>query len=292
MEPLLQAEHITICYHGTPVVCDVSFEIQKGEILGIVGDSGSGKSSIIKAVTGLLGNSGMVTRGDVYYKGLNVVDMPKGELRKLGDSGSGKSSIIKAVTGLLGNSGMVTRGDVYYKGLNVVDMPKGELRKLLGPEIGVVFQDCKSALCPVRKVGDQIFESMKEHRRISRKESDCLASSIMEKIGLKDPERVLDIGLKDPERVLDSYPFELSGGMNQRVGICTAMMQNPPLLLADEPTSALDVTVQKQVVEELKLMRKEYGTAMIVVTHNMGVIKALTDQVLVLKEGKQIRCLY
>ncbi len=83
MEPLLQAEHITICYHGTPVVCDVSFEIQKGEILGIVGDSGSGKSSIIKAVTGLLGNSGMVTRGDVYYKGLNVVDMPKGELRKL-----------------------------------------------------------------------------------------------------------------------------------------------------------------------------------------------------------------
>ena len=230
MEPLLQAEHITICYHGTPVVCDVSFEIQKGEILGIVGDSGSGKSSIIKAVTGLLGSSGMVTRGDVYYKGLNVVDMPK-----------------------------------------------GELRKLLGPEIGVVFQDCKSALCPVRKVGDQIFESMREHRRISRKESDCLASSIMEKIGLTDP-----------GRVLDSYPFELSGGMNQRVGICTAMMQNPPLLLADEPTSALDVTVQKQVVEELKLMRKEYGTAMIVVTHNMGVIKALADQVLVLKEGKAV----
>lgn len=230
MEPLLQAEHITICYHGTPVVCDVSFEIQKGEILGIVGDSGSGKSSIIKAVTGLLGTSGMVTRGDVYYKGLNVVDMPK-----------------------------------------------GELRKLLGPEIGVVFQDCKSALCPVRKVGDQIFESMKEHRWISRKESDCLASSIMEKIGLKDP-----------ERVLDSYPFELSGGMNQRVGICTAMMQNPPLLLADEPTSALDVTVQKQVVEELKLMRKEYGTTMIVVTHNMGVIKALADQVLVLKGGKAV----
>lgn len=230
MEPLLQAEHITICYNKVPVVCDVSFEIQKGEILGIVGDSGSGKSSIIKAVTGLLGNSGMVTRGDIYYKGLNVVDMPQ-----------------------------------------------GELRKLLGPEIGVVFQDCKSALCPVRKVGDQIFESMREHRRISRKESNSLASSIMEKIGLADP-----------KSVLDSYPFELSGGMNQRVGICTAMMQNPPLLLADEPTSALDVTVQKRVVEELKMMNKEYGTAILLVTHNMGVVKALADQVLVLKDGSVV----
>lgn len=230
MEPLLQAEHITISYDGAPVVCDVSFALQQGEILGIVGDSGSGKSSIIKAVTGLLGSSGMVTRGDIYYKGLNVVDI------------SGR-----------------------------------ERRKLLGPEIGVVFQDSKSAFCPVRKVGDQIFESIAEHRQISRKDSDCLAASIMKKIGLTDP-----------KRVLGSYPFELSGGMNQRVGICTAMMQKPSLLLADEPTSALDVTVQKQVVDELKLMRREYSTAMIVVTHNIGVVKALADQVLVLKDGRAV----
>ena len=93
------------------------------------------------------------------------------------------------------------------------------------------------------------------------------------------------IGLKDGERVLQSYPFELSGGMNQRVGICISMLQNPSLLLADEPTSALDVTIQKQVVEEMLLMREEYGTAMIVVTHNIGVVEKMADKVLVLKNG-------
>lgn len=228
MEPLLQVEHVTICYNGTPVIHDVSFDLQEGEILGIVGESGSGKSTIIKAVMGLLGSAGMVTRGDIYYKGQNVVDMPQ-----------------------------------------------EKLRRLLGPEIGMVFQDCKAALCPIRTVGDQIFESMSEHGRISREESNRRAADIMEKIGLTDT-----------KRVLDSYPFELSGGMNQRVGICTAMMQYPSLLLADEPTSALDVTVQKQVVEELKLMRDEYKTAMIVVTHNISVVGVLADQVLVLQNGR------
>ena len=93
------------------------------------------------------------------------------------------------------------------------------------------------------------------------------------------------IGMDDYERVLNSYPFELSGGMNQRVGICTAMIMHPNLLLADEPTSALDVTVQKQVVEELLLMRREYHTAMILVTHNIGVVRAMADRILVLQDG-------
>lgn len=227
MEPLLRAEHVTICYHGDPVVHDVSFELHEGEILGIVGESGSGKSTIIKAVMGLLGDDGMVTRGDIYYKNQNVIDMP------------GK-----------------------------------ELRRLLGPEMGMVFQDCKSALCPIRTVGAQIYESMSAHRKITRAESNQLAAEIMKKIGLTDT-----------KRVLDSYPFELSGGMNQRVGICMAMMQKPSLLLADEPTSALDVTVQKQVVEELKMMREEYQTAMILVTHNIGVVSALAGHILVLQNG-------
>ena len=116
---------------------------------------------------------------------------------------------------------------------------------------------------------------MREHERISRKECAERAVRMMAKIGLKDG-----------ERVLQSYPFELSGGMNQRVGICISMLQNPSLLLADEPTSALDVTVQKQVVEEMLLMRQEYGTAMIVVTHNIGVVEKMADQVLVLKNGE------
>lgn len=228
MEPLLQAEHITICYNGKPVVKDVSFNVDAREILGVVGESGSGKSTIIKAVMGLLGGGGMVTEGDIWYKGRNVVDMPS-----------------------------------------------EELRKILGPEIGMVFQDCKAALCPIRTVGVQIYESISEHERVTKKQVYERAGEVMRKIGLTDP-----------QRIMDSYPFELFGGMNQRVGICAAMMMKPALLLADEPTSALDVTVQAQVIREMKLMRATYGTAMILVTHNIGVVKAMADRVLVLQNGE------
>ena len=126
----------------------------------------------------------------------------------------------------------------------------------------------------MRLIGAQIHEAVSEHERISKQETWQRAGQIMKKIGLDDS-----------ERVLNSYPFELSGGMNQRVGICTAMIMHPNLLLADEPTSALDVTVQKQVVEELLLMRKEYHTAMILVTHNIGVVNMMADRILVLQNG-------
>ena len=192
----------------------------------------------------------------------------------IGPSGSGKSTIIKAVMGLLGEEGLVTKGDIWYKGKNLTDMSTKELRRYLGKEIGMVFQDCKSALCPVRKIGVQIHEAVSEHEKASRHEVRNRAGEIMKKIGLNDA-----------DRVLDSYPFELSGGMNQRVGICTAMIMRPKLLLADEPTSALDVTVQKQVVEELLFMREEYNTAMILVTHNIGVVRMMADRILVLQNG-------
>ena len=228
MNSLLRVEHVTISYNGKPVVQDVSFELRQGEILGIVGESGSGKSTIIKAIMGLLGEEGLVTRGDIWYRGENLTDMNT-----------------------------------------------KKLRKYLGTEIGMVFQDCKSALCPVRKIGAQIYEAVSEHEKISRRAVRERAGEIMRKIGLDDS-----------DRVLDSYPFELSGGMNQRVGICTAMIMRPKLLLADEPTSALDVTVQKQVVEELLLMRREYDTAMILVTHNIGVVRRMADRILVLQNGQ------
>ena len=230
MESLLKLEHVTICYNGEPVVHDVDLELNKGEILGVVGESGSGKSTIIKAIMGLLGNEGMVTEGDIWYKGKNVVDMPE-----------------------------------------------KELRRLLGPEIAMVFQDSGAALCPIRTVGDQIYESMREHERISRKECAERAVRMMAKIGLKDG-----------ERVLQSYPFELSGGMNQRVGIVLAMVLRPRLLLADEPTSALDVTVQLQVLREMKKLRDMYGTSIVLVTHNIGVVNYLTDHVAVMHQGKLV----
>ena len=227
-DPLLKVDHVTISYNGEPTVQDVSFELKQGEILGIVGESGSGKSTIIKAVMGLLGEEGLVTKGDIWYRGENLTDMSE-----------------------------------------------KKLRRYLGTEIGMVFQDCKAALCPVRKIGVQIHEAVSEHERMTKKETRRRAGEIMKKIGMDDY-----------ERVLDSYPFELSGGMNQRVGICTAMIMHPNLLLADEPTSALDVTVQKQVVEELLLMRKTYNTAMILVTHNIGVVRLMADRILVLQNGQ------
>ena len=227
-DPLLKVDHVTISYNGEPTVQDVSFELKQGEILGIVGESGSGKSTIIKAVMGLLGEEGLVTKGDIWYKGENLTDMSE-----------------------------------------------KKLRRYLGTEIGMVFQDCKAALCPVRKIGVQIHEAVSEHERITKKETRRRAGEIMKKIGMDDY-----------ERVLDSYPFELSGGMQQRVGIAAAMLLNPKILMADEPTSALDVTVQKQVVEEMLMVRETFGTSIVLVTHNMGVIRAMADKVLVLHEGE------
>ena len=179
--------------------------------------------------------------------------------------------------GLLGEEGLVTRGDIWYKGENLTDMIEKKLRKLLGTEIGMVFQDCKAALCPVRTIGAQIYEAVSEHEKISKKEARKRAGEIMKKIGLDDS-----------DRVLDSYPFELSGGMNQRVGICTAMILHPNLLLADEPTSALDVTVQRQVVQEMLRVRELFGTAIIIVTHDIGVVSAMADTVLVLQNGNRM----
>lgn len=217
----------------------------------------------------------------VSYEGEEVIqdisfDLKPGEILGIvGESGSGKSTIIKAITGLLGQEGIVTKGNIWYKDHDLTEMNEKQLRRYRGKEIGMVFQDCKSALCPVRKVGAQVYEAVTEHEKVSKKEIRCQAKEIMEKIGLHDS-----------ERVLESYPFQLSGGMNQRVGICIAMIMQPKVLLADEPTSALDVTVQKQVVEELLLLRKEYHTSMIIVTHNIGVVRKMADKVLVLKDGQ------
>ena len=135
----------------------------------------------------------------------------------------------------------------------------------------------RDSLCPIRTVGDQIYESMREHERISRKECAERAVRMMAKIGLKDG-----------ERVLQSYPFELSGGMNQRVGICISMLQNPSLLLADEPTSALDVTIQKQIMELLKDLKEKKGLSFIFICHNLALVQMFCDRVLVLYEGKVV----
>lgn len=225
--PLLEVKELTVACQGKTVIRDICFSLKKGEILGIVGESGSGKSTILKAVMGILGE---------------------------------EYTIIK--------------GEILYKGNNLLELSRREKRKISGPEIGMIFQDTKASLCPVRRVESQIYEALAEHETVTKKEARNRAELLLKKLGFAEG-----------ERVLKSYPFELSGGMSQRVGICMAMLLSPALLLADEPTSALDVTVQKQVVEKLLELRKEEGTAMAVVTHNIGVVRAMADQVLVLKEG-------
>ncbi len=220
---------------------------------------------------------------DISYNGKVVVQdvsfsLKQGEILGIvGESGSGKSTLIKAAMGLLGKAGMVTRGDIWYEGKDLPDLGKEEMRKLCGPELGMIFQNTGTSLCPIISVGDQIYESMTEHISISREEFNKEACEMLAKIGLTDG-----------ERVLRSYPFELSGGMNQRVSICMAMLLEPKILLADEPTSALDVAVQKQVVEEMIAARDIYNTSIIIVTHNIGVVRAMCDNCLVLKDGKVV----
>lgn len=195
----------------------------------------------------------------------------------VGESGSGKSTLIKAAMGLLGPDGLVTRGDIRYMDQNILDIPEKEQRKIRGAGIGMIFQDAGASLCPIRTIGEQIYESMRAHKKITRSEAKSRAMDLFDKLNFKDS-----------QRVWDSYPFELSGGMNQRAGIAIAMLMNPPVLFADEPTSALDVSVQRQVVRELLKLRELFGTAIVIVTHDIGVVRAMADTVLVLKNGKTV----
>lgn len=220
---------------------------------------------------------------DISYLGQPAVrdvsfTLTSGEILGIvGESGSGKSTLIKAAMGLLGAEGCVTRGEIRYKGKNLPDLSPNELRKLCGPELGYIFQSAGSSFCPIRTVGAQLFETMREHERISKADFQAQALALLEKLGFANG-----------KRILESYPFELSGGMQQRIGIAAAMLLHPRVLFADEPTSALDVTIQKQVVEEMLLVRRTFGTSIVLVTHNLGVIGAMADRILVLKDGEAL----
>ena len=227
MSVLLDYQHVEISFNGNAVVHDVSFQLHPGEILGLVGESGSGKSTLIKAAMGLLGENDMVTRGDIWFEGKNLPDLPE-----------------------------------------------KEMRKICGEKIGMIFQDCGASMSPIRTIGEQIVESMAAHHKVNVAEARATAMELFGKLRFKDG-----------ERVWNSYPFELSGGMNQRAGIAIAMLMNPAILMADEPTSALDVAVQRQVVEEMLNIRDVFGTAFIIVTHDIGVVSAMADSILVLQSG-------
>jgi peptide/nickel transport system ATP-binding protein len=215
--------------------------------------------------------------GDESVTGLSF-SMKEGEILCIvGESGSGKSTILKAVAGLLSSDGEILDGQILFGNIDLTSISDRDLRKLLGSEIGMVFQNAGSSFHPMRTIRDQLYEIQRTAGKMDWSVFEKKAEGLLE-----------NLGLANPKRILDSYPFELSGGMQQRVGIVAAMLLSPKLLLADEPTSAIDVMLQTQVVEELLLARKDYGAAILMVTHQMGIVRRMADQVLVLKDGRAV----
>lgn len=231
---------MTVCYRNQKVIDDVSFSVREGGVFGIVGQSGSGKSTLLRAAMGLLGETGCVTRGDIYYY----------------PAGAGDRCAI-----------------------DLPDLRTQQMRRLRGPELGMISQDSGAAMCPARKIIDLVFEECGAHGLYDREGCAARAADLFEKMGLAQP-----------QRILSSYPFELSGGMSQRVGIAMALLLQPRILLADEPTSALDSVTQKAVSEELLRAVRERGMTMVMVTHNIELARNMTDSLLVLKDGEMHEC--
>ena len=215
---------------------------------------------------------------DIAYNGTPAVrdvslTVEPGEVFGIaGESGCGKSTLIRGVMGLLPPEGTVTGGSIRYRGEDLLACSPHRLQQLRGREMGMVFQNCAASLCPVRTIWSQLREAL--GRKVSPQEARQRALELME-----------HIHLEDGERILQSYPFELSGGMNQRVGLVLTMALQPSLLFADEPTSALDVTVQREVLQEMRALQRRCGTAIVLVTHNLAVLETMADRVAILKDG-------
>ncbi len=209
----------------------VSFQINRGEIMGIVGESGSGKSVTSSSIIRLL------------------------------PSGTGK----------------IVSGSIDFDGTDVLALNKKELLSFRGKDVSMIFQNPMTSLSPVFKIGHQMTELIRTLQKVDRKTA-CLMAE----------EALVKVGITDARRRLDSYPYELSGGMCQRVIIAMSILSSPKMIIADEPTTALDVTIQAQVLDLLKEMRKTYQTAILLITHNLGVVWKMCDSVMVMYAGKTV----
>ncbi len=232
MDPLLQIRHLRVEFptrRGTlTAVDDVSFGIAPGEILGMVGESGAGKS-----MTGA------------------------------------------AIIGLLEPPGRIAGGEILLEGRRIDDLPPGELRKIRGRKIGAIFQDPLTSLNPLYKIGDQLTETILTHLEMSPAAARARAVRLLE-----------EVGIPAASERLDHYPHQFSGGMRQRVVIALALAAEPRLIIADEPTTALDVSIQAQIIGLLKRLGHQHGTAVLLITHDMGVIAETADRVAVMYAGR------
>ena len=222
-----------------------------------------------------------ITNVDISYgkrvivKNCNLT-LGAGEICSIvGESGSGKTTVIRAVLGLLAGGGKVTAGDIVYEGRSLLTLTDKEWRALRGHDISMIFQDSGAMMNQTRLIGKTYVEYILTHENISKKEAWD-----------KGAEMLGRMRLPDPDRIMNSYPFQLSGGQRQRVGIAMGMTYQPRLLLADEPTSALDVTTQAQIVRQMMELRDEYGTSIIIVTHDLGVASYMADKIVVMKNGE------
>jgi peptide/nickel transport system ATP-binding protein len=206
------------------------------------------------------------------------LNLQRGEVRGLvGESGAGKSTIAKALLGILPRTVRVTGGSVLFEDRDLLALPAKDLRNIMGSEITLIPQDPQTALNPGRRIEAQLTDGLRMKRGLSSKEARQRALGMME-----------EVHIRDPERVLRCYPHELSGGMRQRVLISAAFALEPKLVVADEPTTALDVTVQKQILRLIRGLQEAHGTAVIFVTHDLGVVAQICDSVTLLYAGKVI----
>ena len=193
----------------------------------------------------------------------------------VGESGCGKSVTAMSIMRLVSSPGKITGGEILFRGRNLVTISAGEMQKVRGNDIAMVFQEPMTSLNPVFKVGAQVAEAIRIHRKVGKKEAWKQAADMLELVSIPDP-----------VKRLHDYPHQLSGGMRQRVMIAMALSCDPELLIADEPTTALDVTIQAQIMELLTRLQKQLGLAVLLITHDLGVVAEFCERVIVMYTGR------